>query len=210
MNEKRSRKKRREKEPVIELAGGRSINLRQPKDGSLWDIVPLKISLLVRYYHDNKSFSVHCYDQGRLEANDEARPVRLVPDVLNRTKEIINYVRSTIDMGGLLSSGEPSGAPTLLVVEFWKPAGGRKNPLVSYKIFMGGNVALEKDPLILPLPGLERPGIQMFKSDDLLRPLVLTILGFCLHAIEKQKTTLLASKPTQGASDGGPVPSTSN
>jgi hypothetical protein len=173
------------------------------KDGSMWDVVPVKISLSLRYWHETKAFAISCYELGRLQASPDAAPVRIVPDVLRKTKEIVNYVIGVVSVGGRLSSGQPSGTATNLVIEFWKPAGGRKKPLVAYKLFMGGSVSLESEPLILPFPGMDRPGEMIIRSDDLLRPLVISILGFCNYAIEKQKTIMLQS--ASGAGDVGSI-----
>jgi hypothetical protein len=108
--------------------------------------------------------------------------------------QVVNKVKDRLKLLHKLEFGDPTSEdPFILAIEFFPPAGGRKKPLITFKLFRGGDVKMEEDPLILPMPGLDRPGVEVLIPDEVVCPLVISMLQFVSWSIQKNPVFVLAS-----------------
>lgn len=167
-----------------------------------FDLQTVKINVVVRWWMGG-AFRISLYDEGRLVPNEQAKPVNMVSEVLHRVNDAVREILDRVRLLNFLQAGDPVGDPFVLAIEFFPPAGGRKLPTVSYRLFVGGDVELEKDPLILPLPGLDHPGSLVMIPDQIAAPLVCSMLQFVIYAIQHNPVVVLATAGEQpGAIDG--------
>lgn len=153
----------------------------------------VKFNIVLRWWNNGEAFKISLYDQGRIEPTKEASPVRSTPDVMHLVYEVINKVRDRLKLLHKLEFGDPVGDHFILTIEFFPPAGGRKKPLITFKLFRGGDVKMEENPLILPMPGLDRPGVEVLIPDEVICPLVISMLQFVSWSIQKNPVFVLAS-----------------